>query len=80
MLYAALGQLGQDEWLKRYPEAGSSWLSWLKASYAPRPAQADQEYDGGVRQGGKRRLFSPTPWSFALHQILCYTLLNQVHL
>jgi len=31
--YEALGQLGQ-EWLQRHPEAGSSWPSWLKASYS----------------------------------------------
>ena len=26
--YATLRQLGQDQWLQRHPEAGSSWPSW----------------------------------------------------
>ena len=30
--YEALGNLGQDQWLQRHPEAGSSWSSWPKAS------------------------------------------------
>ena len=32
-IFEALGQLGQEQWLQRHPEAGSSWPSWPKTSY-----------------------------------------------